>query len=95
MSLDAPLTINCETHGSACIAAVVCGHMIDSEGSAVGFIENNDDPNDLQAWCEDCEEMFVREDDKTEAFREFNRMTIVCSTCYQALKSKHSRVFNT
>lgn len=95
MSQNTPLTIDCETHGNCCISAVVCGHMIDSKVSAVGFIENNDDPNDLQAWCEDCEEMFLREDDKTEVFLEFNRMAIVCSNCYQVLKSKHSRVFNT
>jgi hypothetical protein len=90
-----PLTIDCETHGDACIAAVVCGHMIDSRVSPVGFVENSDDPNDLQAWCEDCEEMFLREDDKTEAFRAFNRMTVVCAGCYQELKSRHSRKYNT
>jgi hypothetical protein len=92
---DRPTKIDCRTHGETCIAAVVCGHMIDSRISSVGFVENSDDPNDLQAWCEDCEEMFVREDDKTEAFREFNRMTIVCASCYQELKSRHSRVLNT
>ena len=95
MSENGPLTINCTTHGSNCVAAVVCGHMIDSKNGSVGFVENNDDPNDLQAWCEDCEEMFLHEDDKTEAFREFNRMSIVCVSCYQELKTRHSRVFHT
>ena len=95
MSEDSPLTINCTTHGNDCVAAVVCGHMIESKLSSVGFVENSDDPNDLQAWCEDCEEMFLHEDDKTEAFLEFNRMSIVCVSCYQELKARHSRVFNT
>ena len=94
MSEHDPLTINCKTHGSTCIAAVVCGHMIESKVSAVGFVENSDDPNDLQAWCEDCEEMFLHEGDKTEAFCEFNRRAIVCASCYQELKSRHSRIFN-
>ncbi|HKA44755.1 MAG TPA: hypothetical protein VKF40_22415, partial [Burkholderiales bacterium] len=94
MSSD-PLTINCPTHGSSCVSAVVCGHMVDSKAVAVGFVENNDDPSDLQAWCEDCEAMFLSEGDKTQAFLDFNRMTLVCVNCYQELKSRHSREFNT
>ena len=95
MSDDGSLKINCKVHGGNCIAAVVGGHMIDSKAAPVGFVENSDDPNDLQAWCEDCEALFLREDEKTEVFREFTRMTVVCASCYQDLKSKHSRVFNT
>jgi len=95
MSEHGPLTINCKTHGGTCIAAVVCGHMVESKVLPVGFVENSSDPNDLQAWCEDCEEMFLHEDDKTEAFCEFNNRQIVCAACYLDLKSRHSRVFNT
>jgi hypothetical protein len=92
--MSEPLTINCKTHGENCISAVVCGHMVESKPLAVGFVENSDDPNDLQAWCEGCEEMFQREGDKTEAFLEFNRMTIVCTNCYAELRAMHSRVLN-
>jgi len=94
MSNVAPLLIDCGLHGKR-LAAVVCGHMVDSKVSSVGFVENNDDPSDLQAWCEDCEEVFLREGDKTEAFRDFNRMAMVCVCCYQELKDRHSRRFNT
>jgi hypothetical protein len=69
--------------------------MVESKVLPVGFVESSSDPNDLQAWCEDCEEMFLHEDDKTEAFCEFNNRQIVCVVCYLDLKSRHSRVFNT
>lgn len=62
--------------------------MIDAIKS-VGFIENSSDPNDLQAWCERCEEMFLAEGDKTEAFEAFNDRAIVCCDCYRAFKAKH------
>ena len=63
--------------------------MIESS-QPVGFIENSSDPNDLQAWCEGCEEMFLAEGDKTVAFEAFNDRAIVCSICYDELKAKHS-----
>ena len=77
------------------MSAVVCGHMIDRESAPVGFVENSDDPSDLQAWCEDCEAMFLKEGDMTEAFRAFNRMAVVCVDCYRELKDRHSRTFDT
>jgi hypothetical protein len=64
--------------------------MLDARDKIVGFVENSSDPNDLQAWCAECEEMFLLEQDKTPAFCEFNRMTIVCDLCYESLKEKHS-----
>jgi hypothetical protein len=90
MSGDRPLTIDCGPHGIQA-AAVVCGHMIESKEASVGFVENSSDPEDLQAWCAKCEQMFLREGDKTEVFRTFNRMAIVCALCYQDLKARHSR----
>lgn len=88
MSNHGPLTVNCRRHGRR-VAAVVCCHMIDSS-EAVGFVENSSDPDDLQAWCDQCEEMFLAEGDKTPAFEAFNDRAIVCSECYQALKATHS-----
>jgi hypothetical protein len=92
MSDDLPLYVDCGPHGKR-VAAVVCCHMIQAS-QAVGFIENSSDPNDLQAWCERCEEMFLAEGDKTEAFEAFNDRAIVCCVCYGALKAKHSRKGN-
>jgi hypothetical protein len=86
---DEPLYVDCAPHGRR-VAAVVCCHMLESR-EPVGVIENSSDPNDLQAWCELCEEMFLAEGDKTDAFEAFNDRAIVCCDCYQALKRKHSK----
>ena len=78
---------------SRCILTVdhtVCRHIIESS-DVVGFVENSSNPNDLQAWCERCEEMFLAEGDKTEAFEAFNDRALVCSGCYGAPKAQHSR----
>jgi hypothetical protein len=89
MSKTTPLTIDCEPHGTR-IATVVCGHMMHTKGP-VGFVENSSDPNDLQAWCHDCELLFEQEQGLTETFRQFTEMTIVCDRCYADLKARHSR----
>ena len=89
MSANEPLYVDCGPHGKR-VAAVVCCHMIQS-GGAVGFIENSSEPNDLQAWCDRCEAMFLAEGDKTEAFEAFNDRAIVCCICYGALKAQHTR----
>ncbi len=88
MSNSEPLYVNCGPHGKR-VAAVVCCHLLRST-EPVGFVENNSDPNDLQAWCEHCEEKFLAEGDKTEAFATFNDRAIVCCICYQELKCRHS-----
>lgn len=89
MSNDEPLYVDCGPHGKR-VAAVVCCHMIQSS-EPVGFVENSSDPNDLQAWCERCEQMFLAEGDKTEAFEAFNDRAIVCCVCYAVFKAQHSR----
>lgn len=89
MSDESPLYVDCGPHGKR-VAAVVCRHMLESN-EAVGFIENSSDPNDLQAWCARCEEMFLLEGDKTEAFEAFNDRAIVCCVCYAVLKVRHSQ----
>jgi len=64
--------------------------MINGENPPLGFIENNDDPNDQQAWCYACEEKFQLEGDMTEAFRAFNDMGIICIVCYADFKTLHT-----
>ena len=89
-TINSELMIKCGTHGSQ-TPAVVCCHMIQMKERVVGFVENNDDPNDLQAWCEACEQLFVREGEMIAEFRKFNDMTIICDFCYAQLKEKHSQ----
>ncbi|ASK91935.1 hypothetical protein [Xanthomonas citri] len=89
MTPTEPMLINCGPHGE-CVSAVVCGHLLQHYLAPVGFVENNDDPNDLQAWCYLCEDKFQSEGDMTDAFREFNGMTIVCVICYAESKGRHT-----
>jgi hypothetical protein len=85
-----PIFINCGKHGRH-VAAVVCGHMAKPTWFKVGFVENSDHPNDLQAWCDKCERMYLAEGDRTERFNASNAMVMVCTPCYAALKKRHSR----
>lgn len=82
--------IRCGRHGER-VAAVVCRHHIDARDRPVGFIENSDDPDDLQAWCADCERVFLSEGDKTDAFCRFNNFAVVCVDCYAGLRAFHAR----
>lgn len=82
-------TVECEAHGTR-IGAVLCCHLVRPTESALGFVENSSDPGDLQAWCGGCEEMFVREQEMTPAFRAFNDMCVVCVVCYRRMKRLHS-----
>lgn len=83
-----PLLIACGSHGSR-VSAVVCRHMFGADRPPVGFVENSDDPNDLQAWCAMCEAKFEAEGGMTDAFREFNDMALVCVVCYTEKKQLH------
>jgi hypothetical protein len=64
--------------------------MVGADLGPVGFVENSDDPKDLQAWCHACEAKWQEEGDMTEAFREFNGMILICVSCYAEAKSRHT-----
>lgn len=83
-----PMYVDCGIHGKR-ISAIVCRHLLNLESERVGFIENSNDPNDLQAWCYDCESVFEEEGGMTDRFREFTDMAIVCVVCYQKSKNYH------
>ena len=85
-----PVMISCSRHGERA-SAIVCRHHLNVRDRAVGFVENSDDPDDLQAWCDDCEDLFLREGDKTEAFLAFNDFALVCVDCYIQLRASHFR----
>ena len=89
MARSKPLWLDCGAHGKR-LATVVCKHMVGVDLPAAGFVENSDDPSDLQAWCHACEVKWQEEGDMTEAFRAFNGMTLVCVDCYADAKAKHS-----
>ena len=93
MTESDPLLVECGPHGKR-VAAVVCRHLLSSEQAPAGFIENSDDPNDLQAWCHACEDMFQQEGEMTDAFRLFNGMSVVCVDCYVEAQAHHSLTTN-
>lgn len=55
----------------------------------MGFIENSDDPDNKQGWCYACELVYLQEGDKTQRFRAFTQHAVVCSQCYDEIKSHH------
>lgn len=65
--------------------------MLGATDRVLGFVENSSDPDDLQAWCDDCKEMSLRVRDELEAFLAFNDMKIVCDLCYARFKQIHAR----
>jgi hypothetical protein len=81
--------IDCDQHGKS-IVAVVCRHLVNNNGHALGFVENSTDPDDLQGWCYACEHFFQQQDGMTEEFMTFCDGAVVCQECYSAIKSKHS-----
>lgn len=91
MSNEEPLMVDCGAHGKR-VAAVVCRHLLNEDSRQLGFVENSSDPNDLQAWCADCEERFLEEGDMTQDFRDFSKISLVCVACYAEIRTRHSGV---
>ena len=89
MSRTKELWLDCGSHGKR-LATVVCKHMVGTGSAPVGFVENSNDPRDLQAWCHACEAKWQKEGDMTEAFLEFNGMVLICVSCYAEAKSRHA-----
>lgn len=83
------MNIRCSSHGDR-PSAVVCRHHVQVRDRSVGFVENSSDPGDLQAWCADCESMFLLHDGMTDEFRRFNDFAMVCIDCYALLKIRHA-----
>ena len=72
------------------MCAIVCQHYVWERERRVGFVENCTDPLDLQAWCRACEERFLAEGAPTQAFLAFNSFAVVCATCYEEMKWRHT-----
>jgi hypothetical protein len=80
--------VKCRKHGKR-VAAVVCCHMIDS-ADPVRFVENNSDPEDLQVWCDKCEQFFLAVGEMTDEIVAFNDFAFVCCDCYEDFKKHHA-----
>jgi hypothetical protein len=82
-------TLECDTHGSR-LGAIICRHILQARDHVVGFIENSDDPQDLQAWCNACEAFFQQEGGLTPAFEKFSDCAVVCDLCYRSFKAQQT-----
>ncbi|MBO6935407.1 MAG: hypothetical protein JJ863_10550 [Deltaproteobacteria bacterium] len=85
---DSTLTVECAAHGS-CIATFVCTHL--SVGVGCGF-NHPDDPDDPypDSWCDACDALYMREGDWTEAATAFADVTLLCSGCWVAARSRNA-----
>jgi hypothetical protein len=74
------LMISC-AHGTR-PSAVVCRHLL----------TERERPADLQAWCGECEKLFLDEGgEMTTRFREFNDFALVCDLCDANIKISHAK----
>lgn len=80
--------IDCACHARR-IAAVVCAHLLAKDGPPLGFVENNDDPKDLQGGCYACEQVFTEEGERSGRFVAFTQPTIGCDLCHAEIKARH------
>ena len=87
--MNASAISQCGTHDKP-VDAVVCCHHVQATNAVLGFVENSCEPGDLQAWCDDCERLFVSEGEMTEHFRRYNNFKVVCGMCYSDLRARHS-----
>jgi hypothetical protein len=88
MASDEEFSIDCEVHGRG-LSAIVCRHLISDSGIPLGFVENSSVPGNLQAWCQKCEKLFLKETALTENFLKFSDLACVCEKCYAEISKKH------
>jgi hypothetical protein len=85
--------IACDTHGPSRRAAFVCQHLLG--GSNLGFheeIESNrlsEPEDDYWAWCDACENVWLKEEAWTDTLKEFADMKVVCEECYYEAKRRN------
>lgn len=84
-------TCECDTHGTQ-RAAIACQHLVDTglTQQSVGFFTPSgelDDPS-LQAWCFDCEQVFIEENEEfTERMLDQLNLGLVCELCFEEIKT--------
>lgn len=87
--MSEPLTIQCDVHGTT-VACVVCCHLAVHQSAPAGVVEISDDPDDLQAWCDECEHLYLTEGQRTDRFNAFCDIKLVCTGCYAEIKERNT-----
>lgn len=88
MASSEPMVISCDLHGRQA-SAIICTHMGKGQLALAGFIENTDDPHNLRAWCQQCDDKFMEKGGMTEALKAFNDMRTICVTCHLKARQRH------
>src|SRR2546421_6093264 len=86
---DDDRTVECETHGTR-TSCIVCCHLLRGSDLVLGFVEDTSDPDDLRAWCNECEQLYMREQEWTDAFKAFADVKVMCDARYARIKELHA-----
>jgi hypothetical protein len=78
--MDDDNDIDCQTHGRV-PSSIVCQHLLyDGQTKYVGFILEEDAPDDLMAWCHECDARLL-ESGWTNDVLAFADLKVVCQPC--------------
>jgi hypothetical protein len=80
--------VHCGSHGLR-RPAYVCRHL--AWGSGLGFFAPDDAGDDLQGWCEECEQVRTRCGGWGDESEEFAQIMLICDLCYQAARERNIR----
>ena len=84
--------VQCATHGRV-QPAFVCRHLVEQlrnpRSERIGFFRpaaNDGEPEELQAWCADCDVVLRRVGEWNDESEAFAGVTLICSGCYGNLQ---------
>jgi hypothetical protein len=86
--------VQCGTHGEV-LPAYVCCHLVPCGPAPLGFHEPDpdpDEPDDLQAWCDACDEVLEQHGEWNDESEAFAKIRLVCEFCFAALRERHGQV---
>ena len=86
--------VNCAAHGET-QAAFVCRHLVGavrSSGPAIGFNEPSPLGDEPQAWCAECDTVYLDEGEWNDVSEGFAGVTLICSGCFADLKQTHTQI---
>ena len=88
--------VHCRVHGPV-QAAFVCRHLVEQlrnpRPGRIGFFKpaaNDGEPEELQAWCADCDVVLRRVGEWNDESEAFAGVTLICSGCYGNLQRSQS-----
>ncbi len=86
---DRDLPVSCRNHGST-PSTYVCRHLARDSGRGYfpAFEPDEEDPWP-DAWCGDCEKMFLERGEWTESAMEMAAVAVLCTHCYEAARERN------